>query len=217
MSVRTINISIPKELINKLPVVQYPGVIHLIDTEEDALAAIETINQFKVIGFDTETKPNFKKGSCNGVALIQISTGDECYLFRVNKLGFIKELRDLFSNAEITKIGLSIHDDFKMLGRLHQFEATRLVDLQHMVKDYGIKDNALQRIYAILFNQRISKGQRLSNWEADVLTPAQMEYAAIDAWATLRIFNYLKEGNFDPDSCPYKIEIQEETVENPVQ
>ena len=187
MSVRTINISIPKELINKLPVVQYPGVIHLIDTEEDALAAIETINRFKVIGF------------------------------RVNKLGFIKELRDLFSNAEITKIGLSIHDDFKMLGRLHQFEATRLVDLQHMVKDYGIKDNALQRIYAILFNERISKGQRLSNWEADVLTPAQMEYAAIDAWATLRIFNYLKEGNFDPDSCPYKIEIQEETVENPVQ
>lgn len=211
MSVRKIDISIPKESVNRMRIVRYPGVIHLIETREDALDALAVINQFKVVGFDTETKPNFRKGTCNGVALIQISTGDVCYLFRVNKIGFIKELRDLFSNPDIQKIGLSIHDDFKMLGRLHQFEATALVDLQKMVKDYGIKDNALQRIYAILFSERISKAQRLSNWEAEVLSPAQMEYAAIDAWATLRIFNYLEDGRFDPNNCIYRIEEPDET------
>lgn len=190
--------------------VHYPGVIRLIDTMEDALAAVEDINSYGVIGFDTETKPNFRKGGSHGVALLQISTGEVCYLFRINKLGFFKELRDLFSNPDICKVGLSVHDDFKMLGRLHQFDACELVDLQQMVKDYGIRDNALQRIYAILFNERISKGQRLSNWEAGSLSPAQMEYAAIDAWATLRIFNHLISGGFDPDSCPYKIQNPEE-------
>lgn len=210
MNQRKIDISIPKELVAKLPVVHYPGVIRLIDTMEDALAAIEVIKRYGVIGFDTETKPNFRKGGSNGVALLQISTGKVCYLFRINKLGFFKELRDLFSNPCICKIGLSIHDDFKMLGRLHQFEAHELVDLQLMVKDYRIRDNALQRIYAILFNERISKGQRLSNWEAASLSQAQMEYAAIDAWATLRIFNHLVNGDFDPDACPYKIKEPEE-------
>ena len=106
-------------------------------------------------------------------------------------------------NGDVNKIGLSLKDDFHSLAKLAEFEPQGFIELQSFVKDYQISDNSLQKIYGIIFNQRISKNQRLTNWEASELTESQQHYAAIDAWACQRIYNHLRAGNFHPETSPY--------------
>lgn len=183
--------------------VEFHGNITLVDTVEKVAPAVEVLGRASVVGFDTETRPSFRKGQVNHVALMQISTDEECFLFRLNRIGMTNALRAFIENADITKVGLSLRDDFTVMHRSDNFAPAGFIDLQNLVKQYNIADLALQRIYAILFGERISKHQRLTNWEADVLTPAQQTYAAIDAWACLRIYKYLKSGDFDPTASPY--------------
>ncbi len=147
----------------------------------------------------------------NSVALIQLSTADQCFLFRLNKLGFVDQLKRFLENREVTKIGLSIKDDFSVLHRLAEFVPAGFIELQSYVRDFLIADSSLQKIYGIIFNERISKNQRLSNWEADTLSPGQQAYASIDAWACLRIYNYLEGGGFDPTASPYLRRQEEKT------
>lgn len=198
-----INISISKAQLSELPVVCFSGHISVIDTIESAKSAIHFLNNQSVVGFDTETRPTFRKGKSNNVSLIQISTLTHSFLFRINKLGFIKELKDFIENPATTKIGLSLKDDFKVLHKIADFEPQGFIDLQSFVKNYNIIDSSLQRIYAIIFNERISKSQRLSNWEAEKLTAGQQTYASIDAWACLRIYKYLCNGDFNPTKSQY--------------
>jgi ribonuclease D len=209
MTTRSI-VTIPKDKLSEMPLVTYSGTITIVDTPEQADAALETIFKSSVVGFDTETRPAFRKGHSNNVALMQVSNGLQCWLFRVNKLGVDGAVKRFLENDSILKVGLSIKDDFFVMHRSAEFEPKGFIDLQAFVKEYLIADASLQRIYAILFGGRISKGQRLSNWEADELTPAQQHYASIDAWACLRIYNHLKSGEFDPMSSPYLTEITEE-------
>lgn len=197
-------ISISKEQLAELPVTSYSGKIQLVDNPSALHAAMRYINKQKMVGFDTETKPSFRKGCRHKVALMQISTSDECFLFRLNKLGICAELKAFLENPEILKIGLSLHDDFNAISRTEPFEPKGFVDLQSMMKDYTITDISLQKVYAIIFGEKISKGQRLTNWEADSLTRAQQGYAALDAWACLKIFRHLQEGKFDVLSSPYR-------------
>lgn len=189
----TLEASISKEAINTLPVCNYIGNIILVDTPEKMHAAIEHLKTASVLGFDTETKPAFAKGVFNKVALLQIATVDTCYLFRLNKLGFTTELERLLKNKKIKKIGVSLHDDLSALCKRKVFNPESFIDLQKMVHLYGISDLSLQKIYAIIFGLKISKSQRLSNWEAEELTEAQQRYAALDAWAPLQIYNKLQE------------------------
>ena len=188
-----INKSITKESVNKLPRVEFPGKIHLIETIEDCDEALLLLNKEKWLGIDSETRPNFVKGRMHKVALLQISTFKDCFLFRLNKIGLTKGLIHLLENSQITKVGLSLKDDFMMLKKRAFFKQNACIDLQDYVKFFGIKDRSLQKIYAILFNEKISKSKRLSNWEADPLTEAQQEYAAIDAWSCLRIYALLEK------------------------
>lgn len=206
MNQREYYISISKEQLSALPTVIFPGRITVVDTVEAANEALSVLRNESVVGFDTETKPSFRKGQSNSVALIQVSTLDRCFLFRLKKLGFIDELRGFIEDSSIKKIGLSLHDDFLVLHRGAEFDPDGFIDLQSLVKEYGINDISLQKIYGIIFNERISKSQRLSNWEAAYLTDSQQSYASIDAWACLRIYNHLKRGMFDPDSSPYKVQ-----------
>lgn len=201
-----INIAICKEAISKLPPVQYDGGIMVVDTIDDARVALRELSRARVIGFDTETRPSFRKGQLHKVALMQLATDDFCFLFRLNKLGLFDALKDFLENPDITKIGLSVHDDFKVLSRSRQIEPQGFIELQEFVKKYGIADNSLQKIYAIVFGQCISKNQRLTNWEAPELTPHQQQYAAIDAWACLKLYKYLSAGLFDPALSPYIVE-----------
>lgn len=185
--------SITKDLINTMPVYNYTGKIVLVETPEGLKEAIEHLKTVSLLGFDTETKPSFSKGIINKVALLQIATLDTCYLFRLNKLGFPVELERLMKNKKIKKIGVSIHDDFSALSKRKIFNPESFIDLQKIVHKYGITDLSLQKIYAILFGQKISKSQRLSNWEAEELSDAQKRYAALDALAPLQIYLKLLE------------------------
>lgn len=205
MNSKGFKISIKKEQLADLPTVEYRGDIVVIETQEAAIEALEYLKTCEMVGFDTETKPNFRKGRKNTLSLIQVSTPDRSFLFRINKFGLPKELIDFIESEDILKIGLSLKDDFHMLRQLGEFEPKNFIDLQDVVKTYHISDCSLQKIYGILFDARISKGQRLSNWEAETLSPAQMAYASIDAWACLKIYNKLAGGEFRPEESPYRL------------
>ncbi|MDR0844402.1 MAG: 3'-5' exonuclease domain-containing protein 2 [Tannerella sp.] len=185
--------SITKEKISSLPVETFSGQIIVVDQPEMVGSAIAHLSSSGAVGFDTETRPNFSKKQHHIVSLVQISLDDVCYLFRLNRLGGIpQQLIDFFVNKDVMKIGLSLQDDFLALRKHIRVEPVNFVDLQKLVPSYGIKDISLQKIYAILFDKKISKRARLSNWEADVLTDAQKQYAALDAWACLHIYQFLK-------------------------
>lgn len=207
-----ISISISKEQLSKLPTVSFPGHIIVVDTVERAKSAVEYLKTQKIVGFDTETKPSFKRGKTNKVSLMQISTDSQCFLFRLKKIG-IDCLKDLIEDGNIIKIGLSLKDDFSVMHRTSEFTPSGFVDLQTFVKNFKIKDLSLQKIYGIIFNERISKSQRLSNWDAVELTLSQKLYASMDAWACLRIYNHLMSGNFMPEKSPY-IEINNTNILN---
>lgn len=185
--------TIAKEVLAGYPQEVFPGRIILVQTEAEAKKAVEYLSTFDKLGFDSETRPTFRKGKTNKLALIQLSTIDTCFLFRINLIGISDELSAILTNEHILKIGVSVHDDFHAIVARRKMKPAGFVELQKMVKEYGIKDASLQRIYGILFEKRISKGQQLSNWEAEVLTDAQKQYAAIDAWGCLRIYNELIE------------------------
>lgn len=185
--------SITKEEISNFLIEEFSGRIIVIDTPAEMEKAISYLSSFESVGFDTETRPSFKKGQRYKISLMQLSTEDTCFLFRLNRIGIPQSLKDFLINKDVRKIGLSLRDDFNSIRKRTELEPGNFVDLQQHVKKFGIEDASLQKIYAILFKKKISKGQRLSNWEADVLTESQKKYAALDAWACLRIFNYLNQ------------------------
>lgn len=182
---------ISKEELTRLPIEVFEGKIVLVDKPEQVKEACEVLAKADVIGFDTETKPSFKKGVSHKVSLLQLSTDDICFLFRLNKVGMPSLVMDILNNPAIKTIGLSLKDDFAALRKIGPFQPANFIEIQALAKKYGIEDMSLQKIHAILFQKRITKGQRLSNWEADTLTDAQQMYAAIDAWSCLKIYREL--------------------------
>lgn len=190
----TLKTTITKDELNELPVEVFQGTVVVVDTVDHFNEVMTILNNEKVVGFDTETKPVFAKGHKNKVALLQLATQDTCYLLRLNILGFPAQIIEFFNNPDILKIGLSIKDDYLMLrARSSAFDPKGFVELQTFVKDFCIEDNSLQKIFAILFDKKISKAQRLSNWETEELSQGQKLYAALDAWACLRIYLELTE------------------------
>lgn len=200
-----------------MPTAIFTGEIITVETAANARSAIRYLTHQPIVGFDTETRPSFRKGKTHSVALIQLSTDDTCFLFRINKTGFMAPLRELLEMKSVKKIGLSTKDDFHGLLKLGEFTPGGFVELQDYVHHFGIIDASLQRIYAIIFGERIAKGQRLTNWEASELTAAQQHYAALDAYACLRIYRYLTDGGFHPEQSPYIVEPGNETATDPKQ
>ena len=186
--------TISKAEIAQLPKVLFEGRIFVVYTEADTEKAVEYLKTQQIVGVDTETRPSFKRGMTHKVALLQIATTDTCFLFRPNRIGMPESLQN-FLMSDVLKIGLSLKDDFMMLRRRKDVHAEEgnWIELQDYVGRFGIEDRSLQKIYANLFGQKISKSQRLTNWEAETLTEAQMKYAATDAWACVEIYNCLAE------------------------
>ena len=176
-----------------MPTVAFEGRIITIDTVEATDKAIKALSSETLIGIDTETRPSFKKGIHHDVSLIQLSTTDTCFLIRLNRVKMPDSLISLLENEKITKVGISLHDDYQALNKRRKFKPEGFLDLQKYVKEFGIEEMSLQKIFAIVFGQRISKNQQLSNWENDVLTDKQKLYAATDAWACLKLYNQLKQ------------------------
>lgn len=178
-----------KTIINSLPLVDFPGKITVVLSESEANRAVDYLLTCGMLGVDTETRPVFRRGQDHKVALLQVATEDQCFLFRLNHIGLPDSLVRLLSNKMVPMIGLSWHDDLLSLHRRREFEPGWFIDIQDIIGNIGIKDRSLQKLYANLFGEKISKRQRLTNWEANVLTDKQKEYAAIDAWACLRLYN----------------------------
>jgi ribonuclease D len=149
----------------------------------------------KLLGFDTETKPTFRKGKKNSVSLIQLSTGTLACLFRINKLGFPDELIKILSDPGVIKAGVAVHDDIRFLRGVKKFEPSGFIDLQSFVKDFGIQSSGLKKLAAIILGFRISKRQQVTDWEAVQLTEAQQIYAATDAWVCHQIYQKLTNGH----------------------
>ena len=186
---KTIYNKFDKATINALPLVEYPHKINVILNESEAERAVEYLLTCDILGVDTETKPAFRRGQNHKVALLQVATRDQCFLFRLNHLGMPQSLIKLLSNRMVPMVGLSWHDDIISLHRRAEFTPGWFIDIQDIIGNLGIEDKSLQKLYANLFGEKISKRQRLTNWEADVLTDKQKEYAAIDAWACINLYD----------------------------
>lgn len=202
-------VNITKQELAELPVAKFPGKVIMVDREDQIQDVAQALNAEDIIGFDTETKPSFRRGQSNHVALLQLSTHTVCYLIRLNRIGLPDQIKEILENPKILKIGVSIHDDFHNLHKLFNLQPKGFVELQSYVKDFEILDNSLSRIYGIIFGKRISKGQRLTNWEANELTVHQQEYASLDAYACIEIYEQLNNVGFEPSASPYYRIIEE--------
>lgn len=185
---KTIYSKFDKAAINTLPLVKYPGKITVVLNEYEAERAVDYLLSCDILGVDTETRPAFRRGQNHKVALLQVSTRDHCFLFRLNHLGLPDSLLRLLGNTMVPMIGLSWHDDLMSLHRRKPFEPGWFIDIQDIIGNLGIEDKSLQKLYANLFGEKVSKRQRLTNWEADILSDKQKEYAAIDAWACINLY-----------------------------
>ena len=191
-TLKQLYVSTPKTIIPDLPRFTFEGRIEVIQSESEAIRAVRALKGAPLLGIDTETRPSFRKGEKHKVALLQVSDRDICFLFRLNMLGFAPCLVELLSDPAITKVGLSLRDDFMMLRGRRSFTPGGCIDLQEKAKIFGIEDMSLQKLYANLFHQKISKAQRLSNWEASDLKESQALYAATDAWCCINLYEEFK-------------------------
>ena len=187
--------NIDKTEIEKLSLFVFPGEVVVIENAADAEEAVKSMERVQFLGFDTETRPAFQKGVVYSVSLLQLSTEDKVYLFRLNKCGFGESLCRLLADQKIVKIGVAIRDDIKHLQRIKKFMPSSFVELQDFAPKYGIEDKAFSKLMAIILGVRISKRQRTSNWDSDVLSEAQIRYAATDAWGSLKMYQHLTLGH----------------------
>lgn len=202
-----------KKKIGSLPRVIFPGRKIVVLTEGEAEKAADYLLAHDLLGFDTETRPAFKKGQKHKVALLQVSTRDTCFLFRLNRIGLCPAVLRLLETSKIKKVGLSWHDDLLALHNRGEFNAQGFIDLQNHMDELGVKDRSLAKLYANFFGERISKREQLSNWEADVLSEKQINYAATDAWACVRLYEeYLRL----KESKDYELVVVETDANNDV-
>jgi ribonuclease D len=180
-----------KSKIGELPRVLFEGRIVVVLTEQEAEKAVRYLLSQPILGLDTETRPSFRKGQAHRVALLQVSSHDVCFLFRLNQLGMSPSVKRLLEDTTVPKIGLSLRDDLSSLHRLGDFETGSFIDLQNRVSEVGVEDMSLQKLYANFFGQRISKREQLTNWEADILSDKQKLYAATDAWSCIMLYEEL--------------------------
>ena len=189
---KTIYNKFDKAKIAALPRVLFKGRIVVVLTERDADKAVRYLLSQPILGVDTETRPSFKKGETHQVALLQVSSYDVCFLFRLNQLGMSPSVKRLLEDTRVPKIGLSLRDDFLSLHKLGDFNAGYFIDLQDHMREIGVEDLSLQKLYANFFAQKISKREQLTNWEADILSDKQKGYAATDAWSCIMLYEELQ-------------------------
>lgn len=184
---------IDKATIQTLPLAFFEGEVVVIDKPDMVAEAASYLRQHTILGVDTEARPSFKRGVHYPTALVQISTLERCYLFRLTHVGLPVEIAEIFADPSICKVGLAFKDDINGLRRRRDFKPANCVDLQSIVCKYGIMELGLQKIFAIVFGKKISKAQQLTNWENSHLTAEQARYASTDAWATLSIYLALQQ------------------------
>lgn len=187
--------NITSEAINELPLLEYKGKVIVVADPEKVEECFQQINQSTWVGFDTETRPNFKKGVVHPISLVQISTKDKVFIFKILSTGLTDSLLDFFE-SDIKKVGIALHDDIKGLRRESEFEPYNFINLGDVTGKLGIHNKGLRKLAGIILGKRISKGQQLSNWENERLTDAQIQYAALDAWACWKMYDELMKKGY---------------------
>ena len=186
---------ISHEELQSLKLAQFEGKIHLIEHSAAAGWAVKQLRSYPVLGFDTETRPTFSKGRINQVALLQLATATDAFLFRLCKMGIPKCLLSLLADPNILKIGAALKNDMDVLKRSVRINPGGFIDLQNVVQEFEIKNLGLCKMAGIVLGVRISKAQQLSNWENNILTEAQQRYAATDAWMCYMLYEKLRMKN----------------------
>ncbi|PID93063.1 MAG: 3'-5' exonuclease [Bacteroidetes bacterium] len=183
---------ITKEELDELALIQYEGPIVLIDTEATFDQCIAEIASSDMLGFDTETRPSFRKGKLYPTSLIQLATREKAWIVRVSRMGYPPALIDLLGNPDLMKIGTGLQDDIRRMRADFRFEPGGFLDLQDYVEAFQIGVKGLKKMSGIVLGKRISKAQQVSNWDADLLSEPQLRYAATDAWICLEIYHALR-------------------------
>ncbi|NOY53995.1 MAG: 3'-5' exonuclease domain-containing protein 2 [Deltaproteobacteria bacterium] len=203
-----------REEINALPIRRFERTVRVIRSREEMGEALERLRSEKVLGFDTESRPSFKKGESYPPSLIQLAGRRSVYLFQLRHLKFPRPLREILSSPQIIKAGAALDDDIRKLKELGPFRAAGFVDLGTMAREMEIKNHGLRGLSAVLLGFRISKKSQCSNWARDVLVPAQVGYAAMDAWVSRELYLHMKKlqkkrksgngnnGNLPSRPCP---------------
>ncbi len=190
--IEELRISITAEEINNLPLRTFEGKTFVVSNPDQLSKIVREIESHEVVGFDTETRPSFKKGQMYQVSLLQLAIPEKVFLIRLNHTGVTEELAGLFSNPRIIKAGVGIRDDLKALQKLRPFEPVNCYDLSTLAKEAGLQVESVKKLTALLLGFRISKSAQTSNWEVVTFTQKQIEYAATDAWVCLMLYHKLK-------------------------
>ena len=185
--------TISRDELNNLPLGSFKGNIRVIEDLEGINEVLSLIQKVKCLGFDTETRPSFNKGPNNRTALLQLATGNDAFLFRINKIKLPDTLVRILSDSDIIKVGAAIRDDIKGLQKYSDFAPAGFIDLQNYVSDFGIESNGLRKLAGIVLNFRISKRYQVSNWENKKLSEGQLKYAATDAWVSYKVYLELEK------------------------
>ncbi len=184
---------ITKEQINELPLGQFEGEIILVDSEEQIEEAAMELSKYKLLGFDTETRPSFRKGTSYSVSLLQLASENIAYLFRLNEIGLPPKIQEIMEDNHVVKIGAAVLDDLRALKKLKPgFQPNNFFDLNDELKKVGFENIGVRNLAAMVLEIRISKSEQVSNWETTELTEKQQVYAATDAWVCLEIYKKLQ-------------------------
>ena len=178
---------VAKEDVSSFPLIKFNGDVYVVDTVKDVVKYCKVLSKADVLGFDTETKPSFTKGVVHQTSLMQLSFANSVFLFRLNKIGLMKEIIDILINPNILKVGIDVKNDLLDLKKIYPFHESNFIDLNTLAINKGFKSIGAVKLSIMLLGYRISKRQRLSDWSLDRLNDAQIEYAAIDAWICPKI------------------------------
>lgn len=183
-----IPVRISKDAINQLPLARFEGRIHIITTPDAAAMAVETLARSRVLGFDTESRPSFRKGDNFPPSVVQFADEQDVYLFQIGRLGGLDTLFPLLESAGVLKVGVALHDDIRRLKDIADFCEAGLGEVADLSRDLGIANSGLRSLVALVLGKRISKGAQVSNWARRTLSPAQISYAATDAWISRELY-----------------------------
>lgn len=177
-----------KEEINNCPIRKWNGPVHVIRSSERMIEAVELLSREAILGFDTETRPAFKKGQKYLPSLLQLAGENSVYLFQLKHLGLQEPLIKILADPAVIKAGVSLAHDLRELKKLTPFTQAGFVGLGKMSKEKGIQNHGLRGLAAVILGLRISKSAQTTNWAKDELTQSQIRYAATDAWVGRELY-----------------------------
>ena len=180
--------SISRDDLANLPIRRYEGTVSLVATAKELEQARADFRQERVVGFDTETRPSFKKGERHLPCLVQAATARAVYLFQLSRLDVFPALVELLARGETVKAGVGLAHDMRQLKLVFPFTVNNVLDLGVVARRRGLGQTGVRNLAGIFLGFRIPKGNRTSNWAAPRLSPAQITYAATDAWACRELY-----------------------------